>query len=485
MKKLFRWTVLWAAAVLLLLAAACGGEKQTASLTAEEAFPTLLGQDYEAAYLLTNLGMTIDSTAGVDVDGALYYPAVSEKYKTTADLRALLESTYADSATVDRLMATTDQKGNPLFRDIDGKLYQSAQGTATSQWLEPDLDNIQVQENGDQATAVVQETGLDGFLYECTVTAVRSEDGQWRLTAPRSEAPRKKVGDVLTGEEDQQPQVSSSQVRQMAENFLMALKAGDTQTIEELAGAQPGTYQGWSALEISKAELNETLEEYETGGTYRVALTVDNGVGLLPEGEQIWELWIRCDENLQLKVERFQQGDPAPYRHMEHSAGEQVSRMLSYFGGPDFQDPSQLDDNIITEYCLQVLAEENGFQDSGFTLEQVQQAVYRYFGLENYDPSGTSFYRPETDDYMAYGRGGIEMPEYNLYLTQGDEGKVEVRLYTYQDPLCTRRDKMQLWTLSDNGNGTYEFLSAVTGEPDGGEQQSAQPDTGEEPENQE
>lgn len=45
--------------------------------------------------------------------------------------------------------------------------------------------------------------------------------------------------------------------------------------------------------------------------------------------------------------------------------------------------------------------------------------------------------------------------------------------------------QMQLWTLSDNGNGTYEFLSAVTGEPDGGEQQNAQPDTGEEPENQE
>lgn len=341
MKKLFRWTALWAAAVLLLLAAACGGEKQTASLTAEEAFPTLLGQDYEAAYLLTNLGMTIDSTAGVDVDGALYYPAVSEKYKTTADLRALLESTYADSATVDRLMATTDQKGNPLFRDIDGKLYQSAQGQLLPSGWSRIWTTFRCRKTGTRPPPWYRRPGLDGFLYECTVTAVRSEDGQWRLTAPRSEAPRKKVGDVLTGEEDQQPQVSSSQVRQMAENFLMALKAGDTQTIEELAGAQPGTYQGWSALEISKAELNETLEEYETGGTYRVALTVDNGVGLLPEGEQIWELWIRCDENLQLKVERFQQGDPAPYRHMEHPAGEQVKPDAQLLRRAMVSDPSR------------------------------------------------------------------------------------------------------------------------------------------------
>ncbi len=484
MKRMIRWAALGMALVLALGAAACGSEKPQTSLTAEEAIPTLLGQDYEAAYLLTNLGMTVDSTAGVEVDGETYYPVVSEKYKTTADLRALLESTYGDSATVDRLMATVDQEGKPLFRDIDGKLYQSAKGVAADQWLEPDLESVQVQENGDQATAVVQETGLDGFLYECTVTATRNEEGQWRLTTPRSEAPRKKVGDAQ-GTEETQPQVSASQVRQLAENFLTALKNGDTQTIEELAEAEPGTYQGWSALQISQAELTETLEEYETGGTYRVALTVDNGVGLLPEGEQIWELWVRCDENLQLMVERFQPGEPEPYRTMEHPAGEQVSRMLNYFGGPNFQDPSQLDGDVMVEYCLQVLSEENGFQQSGFTLEQLQQAIYRYFGLEHYDPSGSAFYRPETDDYMAYGRGGIQMPEQNLYLTQPEEGTVEVRVYTYEDPLCTRPAKMQLWVLRDNGNGTYEFVSAATGEPDSGEQQSDQQDTEEEPENQE
>lgn len=94
-------------------------------------------------------------------------------------------------------------------------------------------------------------------MYECTVTAVRSEDGQWRLTAPRSEAPRKKVGDVLTGEEDQQPQVSSSQVRQMAENFLMALKAGDTQTIEELAGAQREPIRAGARWKFPKRSLTK------------------------------------------------------------------------------------------------------------------------------------------------------------------------------------------------------------------------------------
>ena len=43
--------------------------------------------------------------------------------------------------------------------------------------------------------------------------------------------------------------------------------------------------------DCTQAELTETLEEYETGGTYRVALTVDNGVGLLPEGDGLFRIW--------------------------------------------------------------------------------------------------------------------------------------------------------------------------------------------------
>lgn len=454
-------------AVLLTLFTACGSKK-TEKLDAVK----LLSADYEAEYIFAMAGISVDDTKPMTAEnGGVYYPVTSDKYKKLADLEALLTSIYAQQSTIVARLDARDADGRALYLDLAGQLCRSSRAVIGTASAELDYDSLEKSkartgEDGRQTVALTfTEHGGDGAEYRCTMEAVESKDGKWRLLTTRSETPheviKKGIGETV-----------ADNVRAVADAFVTALAAGDTAAIEQLTQAQGGSYSELSQIGITGASISETVEELDFQGEYLVDLEVSGSGGILRAGKNSYRMRVGyADYDSMLVVRYLQPADFAPYDQLPAEqqtdvAANQVTFFTRLVGDLEFATPAQLSPEIITEYTLWLDDMQNGPDPQGMSLEVLQAQVKRYFGLEGFDPGADSnFYNADTNSYFMLGRG---LPPYNLFVTPLSDGDgvatVQVTAYDLAaDPLMLKQTATTLYTLNNNWNGSYTFASGVKG----------------------
>lgn len=440
----------------------------------------LLAQNYQIEDIFYRAGLPVKATQAVkDEAGLLYFPVDHERYTTMDSLNKLVESCYTE-AVAQALLATQSEDGGLLYKDIDGKLCRSASPVITPVEGELDSDTLKVTKAGvDGKSSVAWFTiqgsveGGEAFQLEWQVMDTKSG---WRLAQTRQYATRTGAGGeevpAQSGGETTTPDTTPHSV---AQAFLDALVAGDGQAVGELA-TDRGSYEeaylypdfqgygdttGWG---VTAAEIVETQNEQESVGEYTVRLTVSGGDGTLQSGN--YYLDVGASER-KLVVRAFRPVEQTPYESLMPEqrslvAVNQVLDMLTLNGPVVFATPSELNSGILTEYALYHLTKNDPgdvvADVPSYTKEEVQATVLKLFGIEGLTLDD-QFYSSDAQGYLFLGRGGITS---NFQIEQLQDGNgialVEVRLYN--DPLqfyCTGK---VLYTLSNNWNDSYEFVSA-------------------------
>ena len=449
-----------ALALGLGLFAACGAPEETdAELTA--AFTDLLAADYEVYYLFYSGGLPVDQGVTLELEGAEYHPVSSAEYRSLQDLRELLERVYADERTVEALLAVKDPHGVPLLAEEEGVLYRSATRDIYALGYEAEEETAALaSRDGDRAVFTFRETGLDGSLYETEMAMTRTSRG-WRLEGPRSDARRELVREG-SGEESA---IGAGEAREVAEGFLSALTAGDAAALAQMT---QGKESLWSAVRVSRAEIAQAEEELDSQGSYLVDLSVEEGGGILEEGEGEYRLQVGF-EPLTGKVSPlyFQPAGREYYNWQdsaetvgEASPGWLVEEFIRLYGTVTFASPEELPAETVAEFSIVRLAEATGQWDRVYTLEEVAAEAERTFGLAAFDAGETPFYSEAQGGCLMLGRGGssfnmlMEMP------AAGEEG-VLVRVGFYRDLLCTDPENAILYTLEELPEGGWRLLSAL------------------------
>ena len=463
MKKM-RWGsgVLAAALMLAALLTACGGPRDAAS-----AFGDLLAKDYEVCYIFYSQGLPVDDSpeAALERDGSVYRPSASEEYKTMSDLEKLLEETYAGRDTIEGYLALEDSQGHPLFLEEGGKLYQSAQGELRMPRFEARDDTaVLVEETEERAVFTLEEDSLDGSLYQCTLALTKTEKG-WRLETPREEGERT----LLREGSDEETLAVEGSARAAAEAFLEALKAADTGKIEMLTEAPEGTYSGWRAIQIENAQITDTQEEGDSYGSYRVALKVLSGAGIFADGESTYKMEVGFGSSPDgVVVRSFRPAEPVPYSQLPYEertdgACEAVMEMIGLFGFQPFGSPAELPAEVVTEYCLSQLSKDKTFEEvmEGISPQELSDAAWTYFGLEDFQARDTAYYNAGLEAYMTAGRSGFEGDYLVMGSREGSGGTIIVEVRTYTDPLQTQNERIYIYTMSPDEEEGFRFLSAA------------------------
>ncbi len=445
-------------ALCLCLAALGGcGEKQPPDASPEDAFRRLLAADYEVYSLIYGGGLTVDSSQG----GTGYQPVNSAGYETIDALQKRLESIYLRSETVRDILEAPDQTGAPLLKIENGQLLRSARPTLLTLGYEVDDTSIQAESQSDSAAAFLfQETGLDGSLYRTRLSMTKTAGG-WRLDAPRWEAERT----LIREGSDQDSLVEADAARLAAEEFLASVVNG---SLPQDQSGMLGDLSAWQEIKVSSAKVTETVEEGDSWGDYRVAVTVENGAGVFPEGEQQFRLVMNCNEmrygdrvypayfrpaseeyyNWGGYVEQNQDG-PGPAWY--------VDAFIGFYGSATFATPWDLPPETVVEFSLLFAQSSEG--DQRYTPAELDAAIQKTFGITGFDGRGTKFYVKEQDRYLLWGRGG------NIYdlLIQPPRirsSQAQVDVTFYGDVLCTAPLRTLRYTLEKNHDGSWMLLSA-------------------------
>lgn len=456
------------AALVLLAAMLFGCGAKGGELTSSD-LQKLLSNDYEAAYIFVAAGLPVDGKKPAkDSAGVLYFPTESDKYKTTADLKKLLEETYADEAFISDMLATPDSKGAPLYTDIEGVLHRSAEPAigATGAAADPKTIAMQPQE-GDSVVFTVRATSEDGNGTQAKLTAVRAKNG-WRLSYGFA---------AVLGQSDQG--VAQDVFASTAQSFLDALAAGDIPTINELAipaeGAPDGstwqgvTYDFLSGAGVSSAQLTETLLEDDLSGVYVATIAAGSG-DIFESGSHRYILLVEPSYASDMTISGaivtgLWREDATPYERLpfeqqENRAINQINRLMQLHGAAQFTTPRELSDDMLTEYLLYELTSQNTENyDADFTLEEVQSMAVKLLGLADFTPA-ERFYNKETDSYVMLGRG-FAYTNVRLEQTSEGNGLVTVEAKHYGDPLRLRCTSRIEYTMKNNWNGTYELVSGI------------------------
>lgn len=449
----------------LLVFSSCGSKKPE-KLNVEK----LLSNDYELEYIFSMAGLTVDNTKPITAaDGGVYYPVNSDKYKTTADIKKLLESTYSEKDTVDTLMTGIDAAGRLLYMDIEGKLYRSSEPITGAGLAEADYETVEKQkaekgEDGRQRVLFTfDEMGKDGSEYSCTMEAVECKDGKWRLRTSR--------GAALHELTKQGPgQSVAANVKELADSFVQALAAGDTATIEQLTQAQGGSYSYLSGAGIVSATITGVVEELDFEGEYLLDIEVSGGDGTFPEGKSSYRIKVGYSDYEDILIVRylkpaeFTPYDLLPTEQQTNVAANQVTYLMRLAGKQEFAAPAQLPTEIVTEYALWLSEMQSEPKEGGMPLAELQAQVMKYFGIEGFDPGADSiFYNADTDSYFMLGRG---LATFNMFVEPVSDGNgvavVKVTDFDLSaDPLMLKPVSTTVYTLNNNWNGSYTFVSGI------------------------
>ncbi|MEG1874082.1 MAG: hypothetical protein RR185_00820 [Angelakisella sp.] len=449
---------------MLLVIGLSGCSKSSASLPGVR---QLLSNDYEADYIFLAAGLPVgDATPLIAPNGGKYGIVQSEQFTTLKQLRTLLEQTYLEQATVEALLATADAVGNPLYLELDGKLYRSCDPLLATVTADYDPDSVSAVKKGTDSkkratmTYTVTEQREDGTIYSADILVTEVKKGQWRLQTRRAQATRTQVQAGTGGLVD-----STATVGEVAKAFAAALAAGDTTTLETLSGASAGSYGSLAQAGVTDCTLTETLTEEEFYGEYRVSLTVAGGNKTFPDGQTTYHMAVgegSTGGSGRMVLEFYPENAP-PYltllpEQRTIPAVNQVYRLLQIQGETRFSAVSELTPEAITEYALCELSLAQPDSSAGFSLEAVQGMVKRMFGLADFTPT-QRFYNEQSQSYLFYGRGGTPFHA-NLSLRMEGNGQAEVVVQHYSDLLQLCPTERVVYTLKNNWNDTYRFVSA-------------------------
>lgn len=450
--------ILIGALVLILLALIPACKPQDIQTT----FENLLAADYEVYYLFHSQGLPVDTNSGsiVEYEESFYQPSTSKEYRQLKHLQRLVESVYAHEETTKGFLEKCDNNGNPLFVEIGGQLYQSIHGDLQMPRFEL-IDLFLVEEEEARAVFTLKEESLDGSLYHCTLAMIKTNKG-WRLEGPRQESSH-----ILIQEGSNQSVLPFDQTpQQVAEEFLSALTWGDTEAIENLTGALPGTYSTWTDPGINNAQI-DMVEEGESYGTYQVKLQIQSSDGPFPQGEHTYILSVGITEDGQELIVTTFWPEPLPYNWLpapqqEDSACNAVLDFIRLFGQLSFPHTHDLPSEVIAEYCLTQLAQDRSFEEliNGISPQDLKRAAYKYFGVKNFSALETKFYDSELKAYHT--QEPIESTTNIVVLgSQLTDTGVLVETHSYTDPLCTQNRRIIFYSLASDSSGEWQFIAAT------------------------
>jgi len=121
-----------------------------------------------------------------DIDG--YHLVNDDDYKTFEDLKKFTESVYVNDV-AEELLNKKDYEGNPIYKDIGGRLYVNVKGFGgrgyNVDWDDAEIEILNVSENECKFKVIAKSTepgeNVAPTPYEVTSKAVM-ENGKWKLS---------------------------------------------------------------------------------------------------------------------------------------------------------------------------------------------------------------------------------------------------------------------------------------------------------------
>ena len=463
MKRTCRFLPLMLALALALLSACGGGPQPDTDETVTAAFVELLAEDYQVYYLIYGDGLAVDLNALGETDPGDYAPVVTEGCTTRAGLEARFKEVYALDETVKSLLSARDSDGRDRFQVRDGALWRSTSLSAFP--YETVEGSIVLKSRSDSsASFVFEENGLDGSLYETAMSMSKTSRG-WRLDRPRKEAERTLLREGAAVDS----LVPVGAARTAAEDFLAALRGGDWEQIKAAVGID-GESGAWQEITITGAEITAAAEDLDSYGDYTVRVTVENGAGVFPQGTGDYRLVLTCNmmrwgEDQVIPVyfrpvgESYYNWSPFQVTSREENIpGWYVNAFIGFYGSTVFASPQELPPETVAEFSMVLTEPER--EDLIYTREELSAAVESCFGIAGFDGRSTKFYSKEQGGYLLWGRGsGIH--DFLMELPRTANGQSQVDVTFCRDPLCTSRLRTIRYTLADNGDGSWRFVSAV------------------------
>lgn len=113
--------------------------------------------------------------------GQKYFPAVSDIYKTVADLEKLLRSTYASEERIQYFMQNYIYNEEPYFKEVDGQLYVNMNVGGKGMPIIVDFNSVQVKQISPTKADITFD--FDEFDYQTKLakTSMTLIEGTWYL----------------------------------------------------------------------------------------------------------------------------------------------------------------------------------------------------------------------------------------------------------------------------------------------------------------
>ncbi len=146
----------------------------------------LLERDLEIEFIF-NAGLQGDSDYSHQCSliweetGQKYFPAVSDTYKTVADLENLLRSTYSSEERIQHFIQSGVYSEEPYFKEVDGQLYVNMNNGGKGMPIIVDFNSVQVKQTSPAKADITFD--FDEFDYKTKLakTSMTLVDGTWYL----------------------------------------------------------------------------------------------------------------------------------------------------------------------------------------------------------------------------------------------------------------------------------------------------------------
>ncbi|WP_394267336.1 hypothetical protein [Anaerotignum sp.] len=146
----------------------------------------LLERDLEIEFIF-NAGLQGDSEYSYQCSliweetGQKYFSAVSDTYKTVADLEKLLRRTYSSEERIQHFMQSDVYSEEPYFKEVDGQLYVNMNNGGKGMPIIVDFNSVQVNQISPTKADITFD--FDEFDYKTKLakTSMTLMDGTWYL----------------------------------------------------------------------------------------------------------------------------------------------------------------------------------------------------------------------------------------------------------------------------------------------------------------
>ena len=115
--------------------------------------------------------------------GQIYFPVVSDKYKTVDDLKNLLESTYSSEEKINYFLENYiySTEFDTLFKDLGGKLYVNMLVGGKGMPIILDENSVRVKKISDTNVEIIFDFDMFDYKTYPSVTSMTLVDGKWLL----------------------------------------------------------------------------------------------------------------------------------------------------------------------------------------------------------------------------------------------------------------------------------------------------------------